>query len=334
MLKLHSRKNKLFLVFLLMLFLWPGISLAYIEEGSNRLIVEVNPPFPSILEQATIEVKSFYYDLQTSTVRWWLNDKEVQAGPGQTSLLIRTGKLGQPVKVKLEVTVAGKIVATKSISFIPGNLDILTEPGTYTPPFYQGRPWPTAQSKVKIAAISEFFDANQNRILDNKIIYNWEVNGAKLIKSSGLGKNLLTISTGSADQKTEVTVTATALDGLVSAKRHLTLVSYKPEIELYKIEPLRGINYFTAIKNGETVAGDKDLTIVAEPFFVPQENLNGLLYHWQVGDKKTDTQNNPKILSILSDDQNISVDVSLTITGPKQLTEMVKSFIVSFAPFL
>ena len=262
MLKLQN-KTIFLLFFLLVLLVWPSLSLAYVEEGSNKLIVEMNPAFPGILEQATIEVKSFYYDLQKNTIRWWLNDKEVQSGPGQTSLLIRTGKLGQSVKVKMEVLAAGKVVVAKSIHFIPGNLDMLAEARTYTPPFYKGRSLPTAQSKVKIATIAEFFDANQNKISDNKIIYDWQVNGAKLTKSSGLGKNTIIISMGNVDQKTEVVVTASSPDGLVSAKKSLSLVSYKPEIELYRIEPLRGINYFTAIRDGETVAGDKDLTIFA-----------------------------------------------------------------------
>jgi hypothetical protein len=163
-------------------------------------------------------------------------------------------------------------------------LDIIVEPQTHVPVFYQGRPLPSVGSIVNLKAL--VFGTN---IPSSNLIYTWKINDMTF-GGSGIGQNAISFSTPFGTQM-QISVSLVDTTNFVIAESDLTIPIVKPALRFYEINTLYGVNQkplkeFNLISNSAT--------ILAEPYYIDSRVYNNPdVSYWDVDGTETQSSGNP-----------------------------------------
>ena len=165
---------------------------------------------------------------------------------------------------------------------IKESVDIVIEPMTHTPYFYQGRAEPISGSKIKLVAIPH------NDIAGSNLTYRWYLNG-KSLSQTPTSEAKMMLTTLPVGQRVTVKVEVLIAGSIVAAKTE-TIPLSNMELALYENNALRGMSRI-AITNDVILIGD-EITILAVPYFSNKESLGGgLKTYWKI-----DRQDQPPAL--------------------------------------
>lgn len=250
----------------LILFFLPLPLLAVTESSTGPSVTtSIKPENPGPNQLVTISLNSYQIDLDRSQVTWFVNNERRQGGVGLKSFTFTTGPLGTPAIIRV-TAVSGTQLAQKIIDLKPGEVDLLWEADTYTPPGYMGKALPTPESWVKIWARPSLTNRSGSIIPTTNLVYKWYQNGNLLSNQSGANKDVLRIQLGNTFDKNEIKVLVSGSDG-TEALGALDFKIATPKIIFYPLNSEGMIDYSQALLDQITFPTTNP-KIAAVPFYI------------------------------------------------------------------
>lgn len=277
-----------YLLLLSLIFL-PLQSIAQIQTSAfdEVAVIELSPENPSPRETVYAKVQSSQYeDITRANIIWYVDGVEKKRGLGERAYQFQAPSNGKSMSVSVTVQKENGYSYKGSKSLRPGNLDLIYEADTYTPPFYKGRSLFTHQSTITVAAIADFVESG-TKLSKNKIVYTWKKDGEKLSDLSGVGKDTLVIQGKMIQRPFYVSVLAESLNSDLKAEKRILFNQINPNVVLYENNPIYG-NIFEKALTGTFNFDREEVGITAVPYFFSTENRSSsaVKYSWFENGKK------------------------------------------------
>lgn len=233
--------------------------------AQSSITISQNPPFPKEGERVTISLSGHLASLQNSLIVWKENGEMVLEGVGAISYTVPSAS-NQNITVEITDRRTG-IKSNQSVIISTSQIDLLWEAvGSYTPPFYKGKALPPLEANINIVAIPKDKDANS-------LTYNWEKEFSLQAGHNGRGKNSFSYIATPLEQANAISVRVFSSDNDFEARETITIRYGNSEVVFYEVDSRLGILFNKALKNGILVGDDKEIDMMAVPFFVTAENI-------------------------------------------------------------
>ncbi len=275
----------------LLLIISPAFSFAQTTLNGGFLEMSLSPEKPTPLENVTITLQSFSYDLDRSKITWLVNGVEKRTEIGLKTFTVLAGQSGQKTTVGVRVETPEDGIQKSEVSFTPAVVDLIYEALSYTPPFYKGRALNPNQGKVLVTAIPELINSAGSKISSKNILYSWKKDGTVQQSASGIGKNIFIFSGSVPVRDILIEVTASSLEGNISASQQINITNSSPKIVFYENSLIYGIMFNQAIKNTVNLITD-EFSAVAVPYFFTTNSTTGseLDYVWKMNGQTVENQ--------------------------------------------
>lgn len=283
---LSDSKKFCFVSIVTFLFVFvPSFSLAQIDLGrfssfADELKVDITPTYPGPNETVLIQISLYTGDLNSADISWYLNNKLVSNGKGQTSHSFKMGPAGESTKVEIKITMMSGQSFSKTITLNPASVDLVWESNSYTPPFYRGRALHPMQGSLKIVAIPEFISSGK-RILASNLIYEWSDGNKSYQGQSGYGKNVLVLNGSNLGRRESVELLVKDPNSRMTAKSTLNITPTEPRVVFYENSPYYGYIFNSALNSSVKLTGE-ELQVMIAPFYFSNETAGSLKYSWRL----------------------------------------------------
>ncbi len=248
---------------------------------NNNLVAEVSPTSPGAGETVTIGLSSYGFKINTSVISWYVDNELKSRGIGTDKFSFNLGPVGVQTKISVYVQARGGQKASKTFIFDPTELELFWETKTSKPGPYKGKALPSAGAKIKIVALPYIVSRSGQKIDPAKLSYTWKKNGAILTNLSGVGKNVISLETDKGASQVKLEVEAKSVTDNITANENVVINLVSPEVLFYEKKPLEGVIYGKIIPK-EYPLFEEEVTIKAEPYFLPLGNDNDYKYSWQI----------------------------------------------------
>lgn len=292
-------------------------------------VLTTNPATPSPNQKVAVSLQSSSLDLDSSTITWTINGVVISNGKGIKTIETTTGPIGSNTVINVSVDSVGGSF-NKTITLNPGDVDLLWQGDTYTPPFYKGMPLWSDQSMITFVAIPHVADSSGNTINPKSLIYRWSKDGTVLGYNSGANQNSLSIVDSILSLPTTISVDVMTDQNTVVASASRRVAPASVSLLVYEDNPLYGILFNKAIVDGFSPK-NKEFSFVASPFFfsATDRSASSLTYMWQTGGGPTETGSS--VTYRIPDTNSGSASVSLEVKNSIKFTQDTStSFPVQF----
>lgn len=286
--------------------------LAQYSAANPDLSLSTSPQYPGPHEQVRVTARSAVGGLDTDTLIWYVDGKEVDQGSGLTSITVSTGALGSSTDISVQTLLGG--VATLSIK--PVELDLLWESDSYTPPFFRGRALPSAGSTLNLQAVPRFKRSDGTFVPSSDIIFTWRKGSSIIASVSGRGKSSARIPGPTLFGHDTFSVEARSVDGGFAAQTSVQVTSIEPILDLYQNSPLFGVEYHDAL--GVSPVSESEAVLHATPYYLAggDPHDSGLQYQWSVNGQTVPTNTlKPEELTVNADQSDGVARVGLSLTS-------------------
>lgn len=249
---------------LLLLFGTGSVAHAQIANG-DPLVISIDPSYPRPYDVVRVTVSSQLLDLSSATIKLSVNGKVVSTYSGTEAVPIQVGGPGQINTISASATVGGKTY-TKKLSVGTGDVSLVTDAQSTAHPFYEGGLLVAAQGNVRIIALADLRSSKGTRLDPATLVYTWKLNNQVLQGDSGIGKSILTAIAPVRYRDATISVTVTSQDQSVVAQASTIISPVDPVLRIYPADPLRGVDFFSALSGSFTLAGSEE-TFRAVPYF-------------------------------------------------------------------
>ncbi len=294
------RLKILFSILLVLGLIYVGrVSMAanQINPQEGDVSADIIPENPQPYQDVTVSLNSYATDLNKAFIQWQSGSSIVLSGYGKTSYSFKTQGPNTITILDITISIPGSLDnITKRVTINPSEVELVWEGvDSYTPPFYRGKSFPTAEGLIKVVAIP-----NTNTIKQGKgsITYTWKSNNNTVLGVSGYNKDSYVFKNSELNDSENVSVTAESIDGRYRAVGTIEVPITKPKVVFYKKSPTEGILYNQALGDGSFISED-EVTIVAEPYFISLNgNENNFSYEWKINGKDIATPSKKTELTI------------------------------------
>lgn len=223
-----------------------------------QLEIVLEPEFPEPGEIITASLNDYAGGVYGSTVVWSLDGVKIPESTNQRKTSLTAGSAGetQNLTITLLKPGGGSSVITKDIT--PVYLDIIIEPQTRVPTFYQGRALPSLGSMVNATAL-----INGDGVNTNNFVYTWTIGRVVIDQGPLRGRNKVSYTTPMG-KSAVMSLKVTNLQGETVARKSILIPSVTPTISFYEVSALLGTNN-QDISNNFYLSGDST-SILAEPY--------------------------------------------------------------------
>jgi hypothetical protein len=240
--------------------------------------IVLQPDFPKPGESVTATLSDYQGAAYGASIAWFMNGQEIIDAKNQREVKFTAGSVDVPdnLTVVLTSSASGRIVAEAIIT--PVYLDIVIEPQTRVPTFYQGRALPSLGSIVNATALI-------NGQASNDLVYIWRVDQKVLENGPIRGRNQVSFTTPMGSS-VPLHLSVTRPDGTVIARRSILLPSVSPTITFYEVNTLFGINHRAVTRNYNLIS--QSATIQAEPYYLDSRVFNNPdIKEWKINNRTT-----------------------------------------------
>ncbi|MEX1028385.1 MAG: hypothetical protein WD049_10350 [Candidatus Paceibacterota bacterium] len=252
-----------------------------VQAQASDLVLRARPAHIAVGKSATIEIVTYDLDIPSARVTWSVNGEERLSEIGHSRFTLTPREPGR-YRVRASVaTPSGIFQATTDVT--AGYLDLVAQARGYTPPLYRGRALLAPRVGGSIVAVPHLTDAQGRPYRASELMYQWSRGGSRLSSASGIGRQTLSIPATDSSRDKSVSVTVTSPDGYAGASNSLTLSRSAPQVLLYHMNPLYGIEWHNALIGAESLS-TRETGLVAVPYFfgVTEPTSSSLRYVWQV----------------------------------------------------
>ncbi len=247
------------------------------------LTPSTNNPVPGRV--VTIKAESFTFDIDSATVIWSVNGKEVQKGIGLVTLDVKAPVLGKKTTISVTAVTTKGIRYTSSIPIGSGSMDLIIETDGYTPPFFKGKTPLVFQNTVTVIAVPHLANASGVEYDPASLVYQWKKDdGTVLQDQSGYGKQSVSLKGGIVPRPYYLIVTASTRDGSAQAQSLIDINATSPSVVFYKNDPQYGPFFNTAVLGSLKIGSQKEIQAFASLFgFNFSKNIaNDLTLDWSI----------------------------------------------------
>ena len=258
------------------------------DQVDQIISMEVIPSTPRSNEDVTISIESFSFDLSRAKIDWYLNDSLKGSGVGKTIFNFRTGDVGTRYKIRYQITTNEGVYFEKNVTISPGDISLIWESSSYTPPFYKGKSMFSYEGSARIIAIPNLLNENGAKYKPEDLVYTWKRGMGTDIGASGYGKNIFLWNGGLVSSSNEITVEVSNLNNTTKATASINIEPQKAEILAYENSPSLGILWNNAITNTFKL-NSNEVSFIASPYYFNNPNSEGI-YSWFVNGNKSPEQ--------------------------------------------
>lgn len=302
------------------------ISAFSVSTSDSRIEESIFPSTFDPGDTATINLKSYYLNLDSCQIGWTENGEDKTTAIGNKSFSFTSPTLGQTTKIKATV-ICDNNIATLVFAFQGNNLNFLISADTYTPPFYRGAKLASINSTIKVVSVPEVFDDSGNLISSDTLVYRWSIGNQLLQEASGYNKNTLVIQGGDLPSLKTINLKIYSLGGELKAEKNVTISVNKPKIFIYEKKPLLGELAQSVWSGDKTITGD-EVTLAAEPYFFSATSLKNsrIKFSWQMNNKELDNKDN-SLAMVFRVDQNTTgqANINFSATDQDNILNVVKT---------
>lgn len=259
-----------------------------IDPGEGDISVTTIPENPQPYQDVTVTLSSYATDLNKAMIEWQSGASVVLSGYGRTSYSFKTNGPNTATLITVIIAIPGSIDnITKQIIINPSEVELIWEGvDSYTPPFYRGKSFPSAEGLIKVVAIPNTTAIKQGK---GSVTYTWKSSGSTVQSSSGYNKDAYVFKNSELNSTENISVTAESVDGQYTATNSIDIPITQPKVVFYKKSPTEGILYNQALTNGTFVSED-EITLVATPYFLALKGNESIFnYTWKINGKEVET---------------------------------------------
>lgn len=286
--------------------------------ASTELIV--SPEFPQPGETVSVEFANFGRYSRNDIV-WRLNGEVIANANNRRAVEYVASSLGKEDIVTATVVLPSGSTRSFTVQVVPTYVDIVIEPQTRVPNFYEGRAVPSIGSQVNATAL-----VNNGKLLTGDYLYTWRVNGQALEGGPIRGTNQVTFETPRGS-RVLLQLTVTDTDGNTLGKKALYVESVKPEMVFYEFNSLHSQSHI-AISDTLIMVGSA-ATIVAEPYYLDIRTYNNPdISEWEIDrDTQDNSNSNPYRITVQNVEQGGQSKVSFHVRSTTELLQGVEDSI-------
>lgn len=306
------------LLLLVLFLLGPAATDAQIT-GSNFYEAQSNiilqPSHPAPLESYTVSLNDYSTNFSGAQIRWYINDRLLDQVTNQRSITLRAGEAGSKDVIKVTLNASNGETKTLTAAVAPIYADIIVEPQTHVPDFYTGRPLASVGSTVNLTTLINGTATNAA-----SYIYTWRVNDTVLENGPLRGRNEISF-TMPQDRVSIISVQVATLNGVVIAKRAISLPSVAPKLLFYEVSTLYGIES-KALTDSFSLLGNS-ATLRAEPYFLSSQVFNAPdILTWKVANTEIGTPSvNPYEVTLQKTGNPGTTEVGLHVRSTTMLLQ-------------
>ncbi len=256
-----------------------------IPSGINSLTLTPSSNNPVPGQTVTITAESYSFDINSATVIWTVNGKQVQKGIGATTLDITAPPLGKKTTVDITAVTPSSGSFTGSITIGSGSIDLIVETDGYVPPFYMGKAPLAYQNNFTIIAIPHLANSSGKEYDPAGLVYQWKKDDGTVLQSqSGYARQSITLAGNIVPRPYYLMVTATSRDGSAQAESLIQIAPQAPSMTFYNDDPLYGPLFNRAIGNTLYIGMQKEARAFAAlfGFNIFPGNPNALTLDWSI----------------------------------------------------
>lgn len=301
---------------------------------SPRLEISASTNSPAPGQTVTLTVRSYNEDLDSATIIWSVDGKEVRREVGGTTINTKAPALGKQSNVTVTAIIPGGGQISGTFSLSSGSIDLIIESDGYVPPFFPGKIAPSFQNNVKIIAVPHLANAAGVEYDPKSLVYEWQRNNMAIEGQSGFGKRSVTIEGSIVPRPYNISVTIRSRDGSASATGFITVDLQSPTLAFYVDDPLYGPLFNKSVGNQLNLGKERESSVIAIPFgFNKSQNGAGnLSFEWTVNNvPRPDLISNQTIVLRGPEDSAGTSRIGLTVKNNLDILQgAIGGFIVSF----
>ena len=255
----------------------------------SGLSVGLSPQYPGPGDRVTATLNDYALDANGASISWFINQQSVPDSENQRSVSLVAGEVGSVTNIEARITFPnGQNMSAKG-SISPLYVDVIVEPQTYSPAFYQGRSLPIFGSTVYLTALV----STAGGVVDSSnYSYGWQLNNKTLSGGSTRGNNKTKIIIPYG-RNSVVGISIYDTSGKMIARRLIQIPSVEVDLQFYEVSTLYGLSHkvignpFNLISNSTTIR--------VAPYNLDLFSITDNLFtEWQVdGQKQQSTRADP-----------------------------------------
>jgi hypothetical protein len=308
--------KNLFLLFFLSLFLLTfGTVNAQYQAPIDGVTISNSPERPAPNETVTVTIESYLIDLNSSSVIWLVDGKEVTRGIGVKKITTKAPNVGKRITVLAVIGANNGKEVRKSVTLKSGSVDIIWETSrAYATPFYKGKNPFVYENWIKLIAIPHLSSDGIKEVDPKNLVYRWKMGGKDIENGTGYGVQSIEIKASEIPKPLDISVTVYTRDQREEADGFIRLEPVEPALSFYEISPLYGILLNKSLTNIHTL-NNAELNLMVAPFgFNFNSKNNKLSYLWSINnvDQQELTKNQSIILrpkGNVEGSSNINIEV-------------------------
>lgn len=309
-------KTKVFLLSISLFIIPSFFAFAQLDTGFLNPVNELTsePQYPQPGDVVTLTVLSYGTQLSNSDIVWRKNGVVIADANNRREVKIEAGELGQKDTITATVINPSGSTQVFAADINPVYLDIVIEPQTRTPDFYEGRALPSIGSQINVTAL-----VNDGQIREN-LRYLWRLNNSVLEGGPIRGSNQVSFDMPRGSQAL-LSLEVSELNGLGVAKRTIAISSAKPELVFYESNTLYGQSHIGITKT--LILSGAAATVLAEPYYLDIRTFNNPdIDEWKIDNVlQSNNAANPYQITIQQAEAGGSSNISFHVRSTSELLQ-------------
>ncbi len=211
---------------------------------------------------------------------WEVDGQVVSQGSNMSSLSIAAPNAGDSSEVVVSIFKGGKSLGSALRVIRPAFVAIEWESLGSRPPFYIGRPLPSARGTITAVAVPILQRESGSVVSAADTLFTWRVDGKVQSRASGYGRTTIRVAPTFFNEPYLLSVSAESRDGQLKAERGTLIRQLDPSIVVYEVSPLAGLRDERAVVGSYTFAHD-EVSFKAYP--LNAEDPASLSVQWELG---------------------------------------------------
>lgn len=323
--------KKLLLLFFLSLFLSTfGTVNAQYQAPIDGVTISNSPEKPAPNENVTVTIESYLIDLNSSSIIWLADGKEITRGIGIKNVTLKAPNVGKRITIIAIIGANNGKEVRKSITIKSGSVDIIWETSrSYSPPFYKGKNSFIYENWIKLIAIPHISSDGSKEIDPKNLVYQWKMGGKNIENGTGYGIQSIEIKASEIPKPLDITVDVYTRDQREEASSFIRLEPIEPSIGFYEISPLYGILFNKSLNNVHTM-NNAEINLMVAPFgFNFNSKNNKLSYIWSVNNvEQPELVKNQSIILRPKGDMEGSSNINIEVRHENDILERAQSSIM------
>lgn len=283
--------------------------------GENASIV-LNPQFPNPGDRVEATIDDYSVTNNGAQITWYFDGLSAPAVDNDRKITFTAPPIGKSMNILARLDYGGGRMLEAKKTIKPLYLDVIIEPQTYTPLFYEGHTLPVHGSRVNILALVQ--DSN-GPVNPSDYSYNWSLNNKSVYGGPRFGGEWaeITIPHG---RSSLITVTVNNRNGETVARKVVAIPSVSIELHFYEVSTLLGISK-KSITNNLILSGNS-ASVRAVPYYV---DLNvsdiSLFAQWSINNRPVQTDDADPFEINLTRGNTGTANVSFKLINRDQLLQ-------------